>query len=192
MNRPSSLFCAPLSSAKVTRSKTPPLARRPRASADRPVRRGNLRYPHARHRQRRRSARLDPGQPSGIGRAHHLDQRRYRQQRNAIAAGAQRHSLHREAFQSATPLICCGENLRETMSHEIKTRLLVVDDEQSIRRLCMTIGTTLGFVCAEAESAEVALSRLDTETPDLLLTDLKLPTKSGVDLVGNFRSVSSR
>ena len=40
------------------------------------------------------------------------------------------------------------------MSHEMKTRLLVVDDEQSIRRLCMTIGTSLGFVCAEAESAE--------------------------------------
>jgi two-component system response regulator AtoC len=75
------------------------------------------------------------------------------------------------------------------MSHDLKTRLLVVDDEQSIRRLCMTIGTTLGFVCAEAESAEVALSRLDTETPDLLLTDLKLPTKSGVELLRHTKAM---
>ena len=65
----------------------------------------------------------------------------------------------------------------------MKTRLLVVDDEQSIRRLCMTIGNTLGYVCAEAESAEAALARLDTETPDLLLTDLKLPNMSGVELL---------
>ena len=40
------------------------------------------------------------------------------------------------------------------MSDELKTRLLVVDDEQSIRRLCMTIGNSLNFACAEAESAE--------------------------------------
>ena len=32
------------------------------------------------------------------------------------------------------------------MSDDLKTRLLVVDDEQSIRRLCITIGTALGFV----------------------------------------------
>src|SRR5438132_12059443 len=69
------------------------------------------------------------------------------------------------------------------MSEEMKTRLLVVDDEQSIRRLCMTIGNTLGYVCAEAESAEAALGRLESDAPDLLLTDLKLPNMSGVDLL---------
>src|SRR2546430_5768596 len=73
------------------------------------------------------------------------------------------------------------------MSDEMKTRLLVVDDEQSIRRLCMTIGSTLGYVCAEAESAEAALARLDSDTPDLLLTDLKLPNMSGVELLKQTR-----
>src|SRR5207245_11622757 len=75
------------------------------------------------------------------------------------------------------------EDIREAINDEMKTRLLVVDDDQSIRRLCMTIGNTLGYVCAEAESAEAALARLDTDTPDLLLTDLKLPNMSGVELL---------
>ncbi|HKW62825.1 MAG TPA: sigma-54 dependent transcriptional regulator [Candidatus Acidoferrum sp.] len=69
------------------------------------------------------------------------------------------------------------------MNEEMKTRLLVVDDEQSIRRLCMTIGNTLGYVCMEAESAEAALGRLETDAPDLILTDLKLPVMSGVELL---------
>jgi two-component system, NtrC family, response regulator AtoC len=69
------------------------------------------------------------------------------------------------------------------MSDEMKTRLLVVDDEQSIRRLCMTIGNTLGYVCVEAESAEAALGRLESDGPDLILTDLKLPAMSGVELL---------
>jgi two-component system, NtrC family, response regulator AtoC len=78
------------------------------------------------------------------------------------------------------------------MSDELKTRLLVVDDEQSIRRLCMTIGNSLGFACVESESAEAALGRLDADIPDLVLTDLKLPTQSGVELLRQIKSLLPR
>lgn len=78
------------------------------------------------------------------------------------------------------------------MSDAIKTRLLVVDDEQSIRKLCMTIGASLGYACSEAESAETAISRIEQEAPDLILTDLKLPSQSGVDLLRQAKTTFPR
>jgi DNA-binding NtrC family response regulator len=78
------------------------------------------------------------------------------------------------------------------MSDDLKIKLLVVDDEQSIRKLCMTIGSSLGFACSEAESAETAVTRLETEPPDLVLTDLKLPNHSGVELLKQIRGVLPR
>jgi two-component system response regulator AtoC len=69
------------------------------------------------------------------------------------------------------------------MKAEQKIRFVIVDDEQSIRRLCMTVGQGLGFECAEAESAEAALESLETAMPDIVVTDLKLPNLSGGDLL---------
>ena len=78
------------------------------------------------------------------------------------------------------------------MSEDLRIKLLVVDDEQSIRRLCMTIGSSLAYNCNEAESAETALQRLETDPPDLVLTDLKLPNQSGVELLKQIKAVLPR
>jgi two-component system, NtrC family, response regulator AtoC len=67
-------------------------------------------------------------------------------------------------------------------------RLLVVDDEQSIRRLCMTIGDTLGYSCTEAESAESVIARLSQNPPDMVVTDLRLPNLSGSELLRQIKA----
>ena len=78
------------------------------------------------------------------------------------------------------------------MSEELRIRFLIVDDEQSIRKLCMTIGTSLGFLCAEAESAEAALAYLERESPEIVVTDLKLPNLSGIELLRQIKALLPR
>jgi DNA-binding NtrC family response regulator len=69
------------------------------------------------------------------------------------------------------------------MKDESRLRFMIVDDEQTIRRLCMTVGQGLGFNCTEAETAEAALEAVETAAPDIVVTDLKLPSLSGTDLL---------
>jgi two-component system response regulator AtoC len=78
------------------------------------------------------------------------------------------------------------------MTDDLQLRFLIVDDEQSIRRLCMTVGQGLGFVCGEAETAEAAAEALDMAPPDIVVTDLKLPSLSGVELLRKIKDVSPR
>ena len=75
------------------------------------------------------------------------------------------------------------------MTDEMKLRFLIVDDEQSIRRLCMTVGQGLGYICSEAETAESALEAMEMSPPDLVVTDLKLPSLSGTDLLRKTKEI---
>src|SRR5579885_1792399 len=47
------------------------------------------------------------------------------------------------------------------VSNSLGIRFLVVDDEESIRQLCVTVAESLGFACSQANNGEAALAILD-------------------------------
>ena len=69
--------------------------------------------------------------------------------------------------------------------------VLVVDDEPPIRRFLRTSLAASGYRIVEAEDAAGGLRSLTTEKPDLVILDLGLPDKSGLELIGEIRKASA-
>jgi two-component system response regulator HydG len=61
--------------------------------------------------------------------------------------------------------------------------LLVVDDGQFVRQLCEDVATQSGMKVTAVASAEEALHVLENSAVDIVITDLKLPQSSGLDLL---------
>ncbi|MGH9369749.1 MAG: HD-GYP domain-containing protein [Thermoanaerobaculia bacterium] len=66
--------------------------------------------------------------------------------------------------------------------------LLVVDDDEQVRGLLLRLLRVTGHVVEDAASAEEAEEKLRTIAPDLILLDMQLPGKSGLDLLSQIRS----
>jgi len=71
-------------------------------------------------------------------------------------------------------------------------RLLIVDDEQTIRRLCMTVGESLGFSCLEAESGDAALALLEEQPVHMVLTDMIMPRMTGLEFLEQVKRIYPR
>jgi DNA-binding NtrC family response regulator len=69
---------------------------------------------------------------------------------------------------------------------------LIVDDEQSIRKLCMTVGEALGFTCLEANSGETALALLEEQPAHMVLTDMVMPNMSGLEFLERVKKLLPR
>jgi two-component system, NtrC family, response regulator AtoC len=78
------------------------------------------------------------------------------------------------------------------VSEHLPIRLLIVDDEPSIRRLCINVGEQLGFECLEADSGESALALLEREPAHIILTDMVMPNMSGLDFLEKVKKLLPR
>jgi len=65
--------------------------------------------------------------------------------------------------------------------------IMVVDDDENIRRLVQTGLAKEGYDAIEAADAETALALLDEKLPDLMMVDMKLPGMDGMDLIAAAR-----
>lgn len=69
-----------------------------------------------------------------------------------------------------------------------REKILIVDDEDSIRKLVLKKLSGEGYQCQEAGSAEQALDRLTSEPVGLVLLDVKMPGKSGIELLPELKA----
>jgi DNA-binding NtrC family response regulator len=71
-------------------------------------------------------------------------------------------------------------------------RLLVVDDDPSLRKACCEIASTMGFITLSADNVPDALAVLQRESVDMLLLDLKLPGGGGLKLLSEVKETYPR
>lgn len=75
----------------------------------------------------------------------------------------------------------------EVQEWESSTVLVVDDDPRSLRLLKLSLKSE-GYQVLEAESGARALEHLDGETVDLMLTDVRMPGMTGLELLAEVRS----
>jgi putative two-component system response regulator len=69
-----------------------------------------------------------------------------------------------------------------------KTKILVVDDETMVRKLLCQRLSREGYQCHEAGSADQALEKLKADPADVVILDIKMPGKSGMELLSEIKA----
>ena len=66
-------------------------------------------------------------------------------------------------------------------------RILVIEDEELGRMLLRNMLESGGHDVEEAENGELGLAHLETESRDLVVTDLVMPKKEGIETISELR-----
>ena len=67
-------------------------------------------------------------------------------------------------------------------------KILVIDDNDLVRASTRTILESEGYAVDEAGDGDVGIARATSSAPDLILTDIVMPNKEGIEMIRDLRS----
>ncbi len=82
---------------------------------------------------------------------------------------------------------------KKSIRANAQTRILIVDDHPMMRQgLAQLVNNEPDLaVCCEVENAHQALAAIDKDPPELVLADITLPDKSGIELIKDIQAIHS-
>src|SRR5579862_5458015 len=84
-----------------------------------------------------------------------------------------------------------GTRGRDPMNEELKPQILVVDDEPQMRKFVRLALSSHGYRVLEAGNAVEGIQQATSYAPDVVLLDLGLPDKDGIEVVKLLREWSA-
>src|SRR6202161_3280663 len=75
----------------------------------------------------------------------------------------------------------------QTAGSDSSPRILIIDDEAAIRESLETLLSMEGYLIDTAENGELGLERIAEQPFDLVLLDLALPGRNGIEILGTLR-----
>jgi DNA-binding NtrC family response regulator len=69
-------------------------------------------------------------------------------------------------------------------------KVLVIDDDPGFRRMVSLVLTRAHHFVIEAEDGNSGLLRFDEEKPDLVISDIVMPGKEGIETIREIRALS--
>lgn len=72
------------------------------------------------------------------------------------------------------------------------TSILLVDDDEALRSILIEGLESEGFDVSAASNGREALKYLETDTADIVLTDISMPEMDGIELIRHLHSEHSR
>lgn len=77
-------------------------------------------------------------------------------------------------------------------SYEKKSKILIIDDDDLIRLTIKNALKKLGCEVIEAENGHAGIERFRKDHPDIVITDILMPDKEGLETISDIRALDSK